>query len=262
MRNKEIILRKLFLGILFFSLLGCRDDDFSVCEDKEEVTAKFSIGVKLTLHREELDTLLVSDTVLTFNRVEFSADETYDSYEWNIGDDPRVFSDRKVTLFFETPESNLEIRLIAKRNPNTGCFPDDDGIDTLVRRLTVIERLENPVFGKYFGYLEDSPNDSFQVSIIYSDLWGIQMININEGCNPASKGFVGPDIDFLYKKLFFGNDKGSYYYVDGCQDPVGWLFVAPNNNDVIIEYSTGGGDKYNAFPEIRTYHRFIGKRTN
>lgn len=92
----------------------------------------------------------------------------YTTYEWRIANDPRVFTQRKFSLYFpETFAGNFPVQLIARRPTNQRCFPKDDGIDTLTQTLTLVSRAlyRAPVYGKFLGSNSDAPRDTFTIRV-------------------------------------------------------------------------------------------------
>lgn len=226
--------------VALIQLGGCGGDpEPDPCLGKKITGGSFSMGEIITNYGG-VDTLLLSDTVITDNFVVFRADSNYLSYDWKIGDDPRTFTTNEVSLFFREPISNLPIRLIAKWIPNKKCFPEDDGIDTVYKYLSVIDKKENPIFGKYEGANKSNPNDIFRIEIthdIYFDK--INILNINKGCYPIDEsiGLRGFITRMGYKKLHFNAD----FYYESCKDPQGWFSLDNSGMNAEVKYSIGNG---------------------
>lgn len=253
-----IIVVLALLGAFVVSLEGCGDEP-DPCLGLKPFTAKFTIREKL-LNDLPTDTLQ-SDTTITGNFVAFEASEDYDSYEWKIGVDPKTFTTKKVSLLFLYPENRIAVRLIATKKTNKQCFPKDDGIDTLVKYFTVIDRGANPVYGNYNGHLTANPDDKFDIQVTH-DQWfdQINILNLNKGCNPIDEaiGIRGFQCFVGFKKIsFFGG------YVNQCKRPIGWLYMAKNSRDIRIPFDEGNGAP-NQVPPInetkRIKYEFVGKK--
>lgn len=262
---------KILLNVALFScisLWGCNKTGPDPCDSLTPFEASFSMGVYFEggAGEWEIDTLIASDTVINKKFITFIADEVYDSYEWHIGEDPRVFTENRVSLLFSLPEDSIRIQLIAKKKPNQTCFPNDNGIDTVVHYLTIIKKEDNPIIGIYKGYLESDPSTAMEVEITYDpDISGYQIYNINEGCSPTDySDRLGIHHLSTYKVIYFAEnlDPGSYAYQNNCADPRGWAVLDESGRLITISYSTGGGDKFNAQPEQRTYHIYHGEKQN
>jgi hypothetical protein len=235
----------------------CDEPEPDSCFGQEQIVADFTISEFLDVTK--FDSVVVSDTVLTKNSIVFEADTDYVSYQWKIGNDPRTFTTKQVRLSFAAPESDVTIRLVSTWNKNTECFADDDGADTVVKVLTVIDRRLNPIFGKYEGATIANPSDIFTVEITHDEYYDqINLININKGCYPIDesvglKGFVS---DMGYKKILFY----SGFYYNSCLNPEGLVRIDASGQNISIDYSIGNGGPSQSETQ-RISERFIGLKT-
>lgn len=118
----------------------------------------------------------------------------YTAYDWLVGP-TTTRSTRQFVLFFTAQTvGDLPVRLIARRPPNTACFPHDDGVDTLTQMLTLVPfvnptvPLRNPrapIYGSFHGANRSSPRDTFTVRIY-------QGINFDHPSNP-----LAPPTDYV-----------------------------------------------------------------
>ncbi|MBX2895412.1 MAG: hypothetical protein KF763_08210 [Cyclobacteriaceae bacterium] len=241
----------------FIQLTGCNADfEPDPCLNKKITGGSFSIGELISNYGIK-DTLLLSDTVITDNFVVFRADSNYTSYEWKIGDDPRTFTTKEVSLLFRYPESNLPIRLIAKWLPDKRCFPEDDGIDTVYRYLTVIDKELNPIFGSYEGALTSNPTDIYTVEIVpdfYSSAF--YMININKGCEATN---LNVRMRFGYKAVALSQLEGNQFYAGSCKNPKGWIILNRAGTELTATYTVGNGTEFQVETK-RSKEQFIGKK--
>jgi hypothetical protein len=258
MKNKLLV--KSIGVLLIVGLLiqpGCDHHDPNPCVGQIMTKAGFSIKESLSI--VDMDTLLLADTVLTFNPIVFEADSTYASCEWSIGTDPRTFNTKKVVLSFDEPVGRISIRLIAKWTPNK-CFMRDNGIDTVTKYLTIVDRKSNPIFGDYRGADDSSPLDSFDITINHDDFYDrINLININQGCYPIDEsiGLRGLYTRMGYKTLLFY----SGFYYNSCDNPQGLVRITPNGHAAIINYSVGNGSP-TQLEMHRTKKRYVGSKIN
>ena len=109
------------------------------------------------------------DTAFTKQTISFEAPSApYTAYQWQVGSDPRSFTQRKFSLYFpEAMNGTYAVRLIATRPPNTRCFAKDDGIDTLTQVLTLVQRSQQraAIYGRFLGSNTDAPRDTFSVRV-------------------------------------------------------------------------------------------------
>ncbi len=244
-----IVLVGIAIGLVQFT--GCDGPEPDPCKELEPMSGRFTMGERITNYGG-VDTVIVSDTVITENFVVFRADTTYESYEWKIGDDQRTFTTREVSLRFMQPESSVQIRLIAKWKPNQTCFPHDDGVDTVYKYLTVVDKYANPILGTYRGSLANNPSDIFDVTVSRENYFAsgcncmadpeycgcyYTIRNINKGCDPFLDGVLGLNISAGYKKLNFTWDKTSCPYF-GCRAPDGWVNIDETGKKATIQFSS------------------------
>jgi hypothetical protein len=173
-------------------------------------------------------------------------------------DDPRVFNTKRVKLLFQSPESSLTIKLTVKRTPFKNCFPNDDGIDTKIKTVTIIDKKVNPIFGQYEGSNESNLNDIFKIEVAHDTFYEqINILNINKNCYPIDEsiGLRGLSTAMGYKKLYFF----SGFYYKSCNDPQGWLTVDKSGKNVEVLYSTGNGSTTQTATK-RINEKFKGKK--
>lgn len=221
--------------VLFvLSLAACTDESTppDPCAGISEVKARFTVKEVVSTYKFETDTFVSNQSV------EFAAAERYDSYEWHIGSDARIWTDSAFRLGFPAREvtlgAPLPITLIAKRAPNISCTPTDDGVDTLTKHIVIILDYDSPILGEYKGVHTDSPLDTFNVRIYFRNPDYLVMQNINRGCQDT----VGRFSSYIRKELgatVMTFDGGGVYDTTGCKNPKGVLFL-DNYTDVRIEY--------------------------
>lgn len=220
-------------------LLSCEDNEKRInCNDPNTELINFSIQEYITDYTR--DTLISSDTVLTFNKIIFTAEQEYLSYEWHIGEDPRIFKTRKVELLFEDQATQIKVKLIAKHTTKNGCSLSEVKTDTITKHLTVVNRNENPIFGKYRGSTNELPDDIFTVEVRNDISFSkVNLINLNKGCYPIdeSLNLRGFNTGMGYKCLLFT----SSFYHNRCLNPKGILILGPDGKRIKIVYSIGNG---------------------
>jgi len=254
----NILCCRLILSIALIAALLCSCSDTTApdpCSGSEPVTAHFTMY-------ESLDGKAVAaDTVLFGNFISFAADKKYDSYQWRIGTDARVWRDSVVRLRFEKAEGDVPVYLIVHGKPNTACFANDDGIDTVKKILHVAGGWEKTrVLGNYHGHNTDAPRDTFTFSIEYKDLgdFGKRFImnNLNPGCTePAQDGAPAIDISIGYRSFQFVS---TGWVGMGCDDPEGIAILQGDGDSVVVQYTLVDlSDVSKRIPKT-----FIGKRVD
>ncbi|HEX8660166.1 MAG TPA: hypothetical protein VF690_21660 [Hymenobacter sp.] len=161
---------------LLAGLLAAANLGLPACRDKEPLPdpCKGQKANPLTMQFiEGLDTP-TPDTAYNNQPMAFQAPGApYTSYEWLVGPiDART--GRNISVAFDREIlGNINVRLIAKRPLNTACFPKDDGVDTLTKRLTLMPYNDSraPIYGKFQGANLDAPADTFSVRIYSGPDW-------------------------------------------------------------------------------------------
>jgi hypothetical protein len=140
-------------------------------------------------------------------------------YTWYLGTE--VIEDYEFTRDFAvtktTKEQGIPVKLIIERPKQLDCFPDDDGIDTLERKIYFMENYcESMMVGKYkvkFDNLKDSVIiQSLSINLPVPRQWKYRTDSCNAnkfsgviwiGYNPYSK--IYPDTTWS------GMNSGTYY---------------------------------------------------
>ncbi len=250
-------------GAWLLFLQSCDEPKPNPCIGKELPNADFTIGQRIKLLNNfsftgSIDTLIRTDTILIDYAAQFEAKHDNMTYEWKIGEDPRTWNTKKVSLAFRNFSGSVTIRLIGRWTPNLQCFPKDDGVDTVYHTLTVIESKDNPVFGEFEGYNLSDKSDVFRIKMIFipTSPWTALLTDINKGCDSAG-GSDGDSGQISYRRYFFGS--GNDTSLGGkCLSPQGILVVSPDGKNVRVNFSTLA----NAPNSKRVKDVFVGSRVN
>lgn len=108
------------------------------CECATEVSAEFDILEILGTHPWLPNERTPTDHILGDKNVEFKAKmENADSYKWYLGTE--VLNTRSIVRYFDESlaNENITISLAVRSQPNSYCFPDDDGYDSISKTFTV-----------------------------------------------------------------------------------------------------------------------------
>ena len=164
---------KLFVPILttvFLLLFSCGKKQVEdPCKGKIQPVPEFAVKEIVG------DTAFLADTVFRDNAVRFEALTQYQTVKWKIGSDPRDFTQPIFQLYFFNDIITIPVTFTGTNTPNKSCFPNDNGVYTGVKQLTTVEQFDkslitlSPLIGKYKGYFENNPADTFTVRIEYFD---------------------------------------------------------------------------------------------
>lgn len=161
--------RLLFLAFILVIYSCGKKPYLNPCEGLKQPVAEFAFKEMLT------DTAFYADTIFRDNYVDFVALKNYKSVLWKIGSDPRDFTSADFNLSFINDLGTINIVFTGKNEPNTQCFPADNGTYQGSRPLTIVEQFEkptltiSPLVGRYKGAFTNTPNDTFTVRIDYFD---------------------------------------------------------------------------------------------
>jgi hypothetical protein len=114
--------------------------------------------------------------------------ENGSEYTWWIGDDPTPRKGKETLVTFGRDYGEIPITLAVKKEVDTSCFPQDDGIDTVRKVIDLITYYELDTWGMYRGYNEDQPGHFFDIEVRLDTIYngGPQekphMYNLPEGC--------------------------------------------------------------------------------
>lgn len=254
--------------LLIMYLGGCKPQksDPNPCLNTTEFKADFKIEEQVGNNWVESDTMLI-------NFIRFRATEDYTSYRWTVGNDNRVFTTKQFGLQFSRAEigQEIEVTLIATGKKNA-CFPNDDGIDTLRKKIRLIDAKQSKIVGEYEGYVEGRPNDIFTVKIQYildydNEPWYF-IRNINKGCmtgaDKPNRTLYGQNISDMGIDECNAGGKSLYFSWygntgNGCRSPQGLAkLITPNK--IQIDYTMGDINFVISPNFIITSERFIGTR--
>jgi hypothetical protein len=113
------------------------------CANSREVSAEFVIEERISA--APVVEWIPTDTTLKNKNVQFRAIlQDADEYKWYIGSE--LLYTPQVSRYFseQWAGSNIPITLVVRKNPDTNCFPNDDGYDSLTKFFHVSQYLIEP----------------------------------------------------------------------------------------------------------------------
>lgn len=209
----------IILGVLQFFLLGCKKNQPQMtslseeCKCVSEVSANFKMGEEYDGELFDLDTINIfkkysgSFESLGSSYVKFEANiQNAISYEWQIGSNSTVQTTKEFGLYFNDTIGTIAVRLIVHAIPNKLCFPNDDGIDTTIRYLTLISMEKPDILGKFIGHNPNISESDFIIEIdtfSNSGSWGV----INYGIKNLPFGNSFDLVGNLNSFSFYGTEE-------------------------------------------------------
>lgn len=199
----------LAIGLICFHSCKPEDAPQNPCTSSHKVSASFLIQEDWNSNDygsgqwEYYD----SDTLSTV-RVKFTANEDGATYRWQIGTDTNVFTQKSFSLSFNDYLAahpgyrRFDVRLIVNRTPDTRCFPDDDGIDTIIRTFTIVDslRVRTLIKGHFFGTWDGNSSDTTTIYITQGNLNAMYAYNLSPKFNTITHGYG----DYTYENTALG----------------------------------------------------------
>ena len=256
MKNFNAIYLITFLSITLFSCCKdepkCQDptkiecENYDPCYSIKPISASFKIletvsGYAPYWQNYDTDTLASS-------YASFVADVDGAEYKWEIG--AKTYTDKSFSQSFigVADKTVIPVTLIVKKQPNKSCNPNDDGIDTITRKLVI--RNECKLFSfyetkRYNGSFTDSPKDTFTMSF-YRDTTTWTSYDVIEPLLKGTRFFESSRTTYGYRQIEFSSDASPSYR--------GRAFLKQNDSiEVHFEY-------YLPLTDPKKLKTFLGKK--
>lgn len=205
-----------------FTLQSCKEcddprnpdcDNYNPCLDAKATSATFTIkeATYLQIISPNLTDFLMDTDSCYSSSIYFEAtQQDADSFIWKIGNEvePRYGKQINVTFPDNLRGTTFNVRLIVKRKPNTACFPNDDGIDTVMRKFYFL-RFNEPLSweGTYYGSDDDKPDSLYTIVLGHSyneskDEDILKVYGLPRGCKDTVNQWIIGNVT-TYKNIGF-----------------------------------------------------------
>lgn len=153
----------------------------------------------------------------------------------------------EVVLRFSEPTKFL-VQLRLWWQPETDCFPEDPGRDTVYRDLVVLPRSASRIFGSYKGQRSMLPHDDYPSGTHTIDFvmdttfsWGdtlLRIVNLHPGCTNSRDFSPSLREMYGYAAASFNSGGSTDRYPDGsiCRAPVGLALLSPSRREIEIVF--------------------------
>lgn len=248
---------------------------FSACEKEKYVCSGPILDFKIEQQNAFWpDSLLECTKCVESGYIRFSIiDETSEVIKWRVGNDPREFTERAFSLYFENAVGKkIPITLFVEKYEYNANCEINYYQDSITKLLEFVPYFESRIFGKYKGYNTNEPNKEFIVEILDT----IRITDPNDAslCIP----FINPPIAYRVMRglpsscndmnsmcdypTFIASYDKFYFDVrtlsDECLAVHGRGTLSSDYNQVTIGYKTF--DKYIGSERFEEEHTFIGYR--
>jgi len=248
----------LFSFILFFANCNPKEEiaPENPCDSVNVSNFDFIVEDDLMKKYNKEGHQFTSDSIYRNNETYFTSKYNYTSYEWRIIGDPNW---KKTTKSFSIRFANpglVNMMLIGKRTPNTLCLPNDDGIDTITKELTVLDSAI--IYGKYYGYEVSNPTKPYTFEIRNAKIPSsssriAHIIYFPDSCAiPIAEGDCVNFSSNIIEFYFFNPQGGGCLW---CKRPTGWAVFNRDFIDIKYKILKDSLDIKTAYEQ-----HFIGKR--
>jgi hypothetical protein len=215
--------------------------NYDPCYGKELPTADFLMEESVV--KQGLDRVFIPEDSIFFGvYIRFRSiyeDEAKYTHTWYLG--AETLDGYQIVRSFDkvTRPAFITVSHVIRYEPDTVCFPGDDGMDSVSRKFYLIKYYnELNVFGKYRGILENEI-DSFDMEISYINENGDPAIVFDYTSNMYQR-FINfqnnqDTITGLHYFLSPGNNIG-FFYGSGGPTPKGSLIIDPATQKAKMEY--------------------------
>jgi hypothetical protein len=227
--------------IVLLTFNACKDD----CPVEPDPCSEYPEEMEITLmwpnylQRTSQETPFVPTTDTAFSIFQLLIYKTnfeYDSVFWQVGNDPRIENSPSYSIEFQDV-GEITTRAICYRDTNRVCFgPDDDGIDTLYKTITMHHDTDAEILGTYRG-TNDGESDSFNLRIWYDTLASGAIYPSQAGLPKDYKGIDGIKIErFNIYGGTLSSEISEYHYYGRLQ---------PDGNTIKVYWKTLKSDGQN-----------------
>ena len=176
----------IYIFTFVFLLSSCKKkqpvilDPSAPCGGFQEVSADFLIEERYNVINGSSG-YISSDISHHSSFIRFQALEENANYKWYIGS--QQYNTKEVELFFDNTNAGsiISVTCVVQKNPNSYCFPQDDGYDSIVKTFKVSNL---PIYTgdggpSYFGVsgtyrvLNPSNNDSIDIGVRFANYQGL-----------------------------------------------------------------------------------------
>jgi hypothetical protein len=180
------------------------------------------------------------------------------SYKWIVGLDTITTQDYQFYFSTNFENQTVPITLIIQSEIDSLCFPNDNGIDTVVRYIHVHETCDRAWIGTWRGAYEDSPLDTFDIHITQhsnpaNTIW--QPVECNSIWVQGVDLFVNDSCSVDYEAPFTYN----YAHIGGsypCYGDAMWIHVSDDLHSAQMVINL----KESISPNVDVHHTFNGRR--
>lgn len=222
------------LCVLILIAISCKKkhpfiSDSADCTSESKVSADFFME-EMTESNLNFARYTNTDTIYANKTVRFTATEENAEYTWIIGSE--TLHEKEIFRFFSDQliGQTIPVQLIVEKTPNLNCFPDDNGLDTVIKYLTIVEMNRDPVYHSIFN--ADQPN--FDGTYRVKEQNGSDSVDVTFDFVHSYPGI--PNYDFVIMNCTEDDALNKYGLLEGINYRQLWF--KPVNHNGVSCYTT------------------------
>ena len=158
--------------------------NYDPCFGQKPVETEIELSQKVAIAGKFMNDYF--DTASTFPKAQIRFHCPLDGakYTWKLGSET-ITEQTFERHFFDVPFGEYSVSLIVEKQPNKQCYPNDDGIDTIVKKFRTVKPCELKCFGVFKGKWDNNAADSSVITIRTFD-----NSNFNDSCQFGTVRFT------------------------------------------------------------------------
>ena len=172
------------------------------CDCASEVSAEFTMEEFMSVFSDKLSE---TDTMYRGDNLLFTALDSSAEYIWYIG--AEIITERTFTRNFGASliGQTLPMHLVVKKTPNTICFPNDDGYDSITKYITVVDPGNQYVDTTYriegvYRMKDSTMADSVDIILDMDNSYVYPVTGVNWGPVFAFKNVDGQGLEIPFRE--------------------------------------------------------------
>jgi hypothetical protein len=180
-----------------------------------------------------------TDTIIYYQRVFASPKfKNAKAYRWKVGAETTYRTDSLLNVSFDYPFGHIDITLIVEYDVDSACHINLTGFDTIRKSIFLVDQDDMPMYGKYRGYKEESPNELIDIELGYLILFLTPPIDSSYR-STIIRGFPNENCERL-GELALGSKEALirdvYSNEFNCNGVKGMVYFTNNFNSLEIRY--------------------------
>lgn len=188
MKSLKFFFLIILTGYLIFSSTSCKKEkcqdpsnkdceNYDPCYGQEPVTAKIEIAqfFPASSHPDFKNIAFIEDKFIP-GYIQFYCPVPNAKCTWKLGAETITVPKFQRSFSDSLPKGIYTVQLIIEKEPNKACFPNDDGVDTLIKTFEIVPVCKTLTMGVFKGIWEGNKD-----SVIFS-IRPVNVFNQKDSC--------------------------------------------------------------------------------